>query len=86
MVWQGSVAFVLWSILLGAATRALSAPSPEMSGGSLVALNGTQLWYRVAGTARSNVAPLLYLAGGPGYNSYSFEHTMGPQLETALLH
>ena len=84
MVWHGSAAFVLWSILLGAGVQAPYAPSPEMSGGSLVALNGTQLWYRVAGTARPNVAPLLYLAGGPGYNSFSFEHTMGSQLETHL--
>ena len=84
MVWQGSAAVVLWSILLSAGGQDPGAPSPDVSGGSLIALNGTQLWYRVAGTARPNVAPLLYLAGGPGYNSYSFEHTMGSQLETHL--
>ena len=65
MVWHGSAAFVLWSLLLVAAAQGPSAASPKVSDGSLIALNGTQLWYRVAGTARPNVAPLLYLAGGP---------------------
>jgi proline iminopeptidase len=40
-----------------------------------------RLWYKVAGTAQAGQAPLLYLHGGPGYNSYSFEKTVGTQLE-----
>jgi proline iminopeptidase len=46
-----------------------------------VTLNGVRLWYEVAGVGRTGVAPMLYLAGGPGYNSYSFEKTIGSQLE-----
>jgi proline iminopeptidase len=30
---------------------------------------------------RPGLAPMLYLAGGPGYNSYSFEKTIGSRLE-----
>ena len=44
-------------------------------------LNGVRLWYEMAGVERPGVAPILYLAGGPGYNSYSFEKTIGPRLE-----
>ena len=44
-------------------------------------VNGTRLWYKIAGQAHAGEAPLLYLAGGPGYNSYSFEKTIGSQLE-----
>ncbi len=44
-------------------------------------LNGVRLWYKVTGVQRPGVAPVLYLAGGPGYNSYSFENTIGSQLE-----
>ncbi len=44
-------------------------------------LNGVRLWYKVAGQPRSGLPPILFLHGGPGYNSYSFEKTIGAQLE-----
>ena len=44
-------------------------------------VSGARLWYKVGGAARPGRAPVLYLAGGPGYNSYSFEKTIGAQLE-----
>ena len=47
-------------------------------------LNGVQLWYRVSGAAVQGRAPLLSLHGGPGYNSYSFEKTIGPRLERRM--
>jgi proline iminopeptidase len=46
-----------------------------------VVLNGVRLWYKVAGQARPGQAPLVFLHGGPGYNSYSFEKTIGAKLE-----
>ena len=55
-----------------------SAPSPKKH---TTILNGVRLWYEIAGVKRPGLAPMLYLAGGPGYNSYSFEKTIGPQLE-----
>lgn len=52
-----------------------------MSGEHREELNGVKLWYRVAGTGKQGTAPLLFLHGGPGYNSYSFERTIGIHLE-----
>ena len=49
-----------------------------------VVLNGVRLWYRVAGTTKPGVPPVLFLHGGPGYNSYSFEAIEGPLLERSL--
>jgi proline iminopeptidase len=40
-----------------------------------------KLWYKVEGKTQPGRAPLLFLHGGPGYNSYSFEKTIGPQLQ-----
>jgi proline iminopeptidase len=44
-------------------------------------VRGVRLWYKVAGHPIPGQAPVLYLHGGPGYNSYSFEKTIGAQLE-----
>lgn len=49
-----------------------------------VVLNGIRIWYRVAGNEQSTLPPLLFLHGGPGYNSYSFSILEGPRLESAL--
>jgi proline iminopeptidase len=61
------------------------AETPLSPGEHNVVLNGVRLWYKVAGTAQPQQAPLLYLHGGPGYNSYSFEKTIGARLETHAL-
>ncbi|HYO55153.1 alpha/beta hydrolase [Archangium sp.] len=44
-------------------------------------LNGVRLYYRIAGEAPAERAPVLFLHGGPGYNSYSFARLMGTRLE-----
>ncbi|WP_434383732.1 alpha/beta fold hydrolase [Melittangium boletus] len=45
-------------------------------------LNGVRLYYRVAGAeGPAWQAPVLFLHGGPGYNSYSFARLMGTRLE-----
>ncbi len=64
-------------------------PTPSQSAATStgphdVVLNGVRFWYRVAGHARKNVAPLVFLHGGPGYNSYSFSVLEGPRLERSL--
>jgi proline iminopeptidase len=47
-------------------------------------INGARLWYRVAGNPSSPLPPVVFLHGGPGYNSYSFAALEGPRLETTL--
>lgn len=59
--------------------------TPISPGEHNVVLNGVRLWYKVAGSPRAGQAPLLYLHGGPGYNSYSFERTIGSRLESHAL-
>ncbi|AFL89397.1 putative hydrolase or acyltransferase of alpha/beta superfamily [Terriglobus roseus DSM 18391] len=44
-------------------------------------INGVKLWFKVAGQRRRAKSPALFLHGGAGYNSYSFEKTIGAQLE-----
>lgn len=44
-------------------------------------LNGVRLYYRVQGEVSAARAPVLFLHGGPGYNSYSFARLVGPRLE-----
>jgi proline iminopeptidase len=59
------------------------AGNPAMQAGEHQAVvNGVRLWYKVAG--RGAGAPLLFLHGGPGYNSYSFEAQAGKALEGRL--
>ena len=60
---------------------AFSQAPPSSPGQHTAVLNGTHLWYEIAGAKQSGQAPVLYLSGGPGYNSYSFQHTIGPRLE-----
>lgn len=49
-----------------------------------VVVNDVRLWYKVAGRGAKGAPPLLFLHGGPGYNSYSFEAQAGPALENKL--
>ncbi|WP_425147064.1 alpha/beta fold hydrolase [Deinococcus sp.] len=46
---------------------------------SLERLNGAELYYEVAGPV--DAPALVYLHGGPGYNSYSFRALLGESLE-----
>ena len=58
--------------------------SPLSPGEHETIQNGVKLWYKVAGQQQPGQAPVLFLHGGPGYNSYSFEKTIGTQLETRM--
>ena len=46
-----------------------------------VVVDGVRFWYRVAGAAPAGAPPVVYLHGGPGYNSHSFSVLAGPALE-----
>jgi proline iminopeptidase len=58
--------------------------SPLATGEHDVVVNGVRLWYRVAGNGSPKTPPVLFLHGGPGYNSYSFARIEGPFLEKQL--
>ncbi|MFC5849898.1 alpha/beta fold hydrolase [Deinococcus petrolearius] len=47
-------------------------------------LNGADLYFEVAGPAESREPALVFLHGGPGYNSYSFRSLFGDRLAEAL--
>jgi proline iminopeptidase len=55
-----------------------------LTGPHEVVANGVRLWYSVAGTSAPQSPPVLFLHGGPGYNSYSFTQLEGPLLEKSL--
>ena len=60
----------------------LSGEQPLAVGEHQRVLNGVRLYYRVAGAEGPTwQAPVLFLHGGPGYNSYSFARLMGARLE-----
>lgn len=44
-------------------------------------LNGADLYFEVTGPEDSGLPPLVFLHGGPGYNSYSFQDLFGERLE-----
>ena len=57
-------------------------PGPPLAPGEHQRIvNGVRLYYRIAGEAPAGRAPVLFLHGGPGHNSYSFARLMGPHLE-----
>lgn len=66
---------------LGAQPSAVTSAAPLAPGAHEVVVNGVRLWYRVAGTPRAGRPPVVYLHGGPGYNSHSFAVLAGPRLE-----
>lgn len=85
---NSSIAAIVTVVATLASLR-LSAQSPDAGHGldpgvHEVTINGARLWYRVAGNSSSRLPPLVFLHGGPGYNSYSFAVLEGPRLESAL--
>ncbi|HLL56144.1 MAG TPA: alpha/beta hydrolase [Myxococcaceae bacterium] len=71
---------LLLSLALAAAP---DAPEADAQGGRLLVSEGQPaLWYKVAGPASAPV--VVYLHGGPGYNSYDFERAVGRRLEKKL--
>ncbi|MFC5270367.1 alpha/beta fold hydrolase [Adhaeribacter terreus] len=49
-------------------------------GERFISLNNIRYWVRVAGS-QHQTTPIVIIHGGPGGNNYSFERTIGPQLE-----
>lgn len=47
-------------------------------------LNGADLYFEVVGPAQSREPALVFLHGGPGYNSYSFRALFGDRLAETL--
>ena len=77
-------AICLIALCFGAGLPDALGQSPLAGGEHQAVENGVKLWYKVAGHAEPGQAPVLFLHGGPGYNSYSFERTIGKQLETHI--
>lgn len=49
-------------------------------------LNGADLYFEVSGNLDSGETPLVFLHGGPGYNSYSFRELFGESLERPVVY
>lgn len=79
------IRFVIAALCMAAAPALAAQQPPSAASASLdageheVVINGTRLWYRVAG--RATGTPVVYLHGGPGQGSQSFAHFVGPHLE-----
>ncbi len=56
--------------------------NPTTDGAYLRTDDGVELWYKKAGNPKGPV--VIYLHGGPGYNSYAFEKAAGALLEQRL--
>lgn len=54
------------------------------TGAHQIVVDGVRFWYRVAGATGGAAAPVVFLHGGPGYNSESFAVLEGPRLERSL--
>lgn len=67
-----------------AAAQRAGTPPGLTTGEHTATINGVRLWYRVAGSGRAGAAPVVFLPGGPGRNSYDFEQVPGPRLERGL--
>ena len=78
------MAMCLIASCLGAGLPDAQGQSDLSTGEHQAVENGVKLWYKVGGQAEPGQAPVLFLHGGPGYNSYSFERTIGKQLETHM--
>jgi proline iminopeptidase len=82
------LAAIAFSAPASAANPAQAANPAMQAGEHQAVVNGVRLWYKVAGPtaakSKPGAPPLLFLHGGPGYNSYSFEAQAGHALEGEL--
>jgi proline iminopeptidase len=81
------VALAILLALPAAQAQKRKKPKPSdalRTGEHEVVLGGVRFWYRVAGTGKKDRPPLVFLHGGPGYNSYSFAALEGRRLERSL--
>ena len=67
-------------VALDTYNRPMTSAEPLPAGIYEAHLNGADLYFEVVGEA-SAAAPLVYLHGGPGYNSFSFRELLGERLE-----
>jgi proline iminopeptidase len=71
--------------LAGCATPTPPAPTARTAalapGEHEAQINGVRIWYRVAGNWDGRSAPVVFLAGGPGGNSWVFANAAGPGFE-----
>lgn len=79
-----AIALACWALIAAMAPPTMSAaPSAHSSalstGEHQFRVGDVRLWYRVAG--RSRGVPLVFLHGGPGQGSQTFQAVGGPQLE-----
>jgi proline iminopeptidase len=77
------IRFLITFAVLCVSVCAHEAISPVAAGEHNEVLNGVRLYYRVAGKP-APATPVVFLHGGPGYNSYSFARLAGPRLEPHL--
>ncbi|MFC4638120.1 alpha/beta fold hydrolase [Deinococcus hohokamensis] len=61
---------------------------PGEGEGQLERLNGADLYFEVAGALdeEGGPAPVVFLHGGPGYNSHSFQALFGERLERPVIY
>ena len=82
--------FVIASLACSLALPAARPLAAQVPGGGLstgvhqIVVDDVRLWYRVAGIGSRGAVPLVFLHGGPGYNSHSFATFAGPRLERSL--
>jgi proline iminopeptidase len=81
----------LAALLVGGAAVAQAPRAPDAAaagalaaGAHEVVIDGVRFWYRVAGTGARGAPPVVFLHGGPGYNSHSFATLAGARLEPSL--
>lgn len=81
-----SIGAVVALLLLPSARVGAQTPpaTAARAGEHVFSSGGVSLWYREAGGSSSASPPVVFLHGGPGYNSYSFAALEGSRLEPAL--
>ena len=84
MVRLAQLAAVAALTLALSACATIPASPPIASGESSAVLNGVRHWYKVAGNAAPGAPPVVFLHGGPGGDTYTFEHSAGRLMERDL--
>ena len=86
-IMSSSLRNVLALLILSASPSWAQVPRASLDaahGEHQIVANGVRLWYRVAGSGVPDVAPVVFLHGGPGQGSHHFEALVGPAMESSL--
>lgn len=67
-----------------AVDAATQAPASAAAHGRDLVVDGVRLWVREAGRAKAGQPAVVFLHGGPGYNSHSFAVQAGRSLESEV--